>query len=101
MKEELHHLLDGEMSAPASALVGVVTSGVVAPAAATCGSSVMTGAISASSADAAGLETSGVELVDASAEACGSVSGSDVSGRLTAASTLVGEVTAGSAWVDC
>ena len=57
------------------------------------------GATSTSSPVAAGAETSGAELVDMSAEARGSVSGADVSGRLTAASTVLGAVTTGSAWV--
>ena len=92
-------MLDVEASAPAEALVGLVTSGVVAPAASTCGSPVTIGATSTSSPVAAGAETSGAELVDTSAAARGSVSGSDVSGTLTAASTVLGAVTAGSAWV--
>jgi hypothetical protein len=88
-------MLDNEASATAEAVVGLVTSGVVAPAAATCGSPSMTGATSASSAVAAGMETSGIELVVALAETLASVSGADVSGIVTVTSAVVGAVTTG------
>jgi len=70
----------------------------VATAVSTAGSSATTGVTSASAAVAAGLETSGAELVATSADACGSVSDPEVSGNVALASTVVGAVTTGSAW---
>jgi hypothetical protein len=90
-------MLSGEISAPAAASVGLVMSGVVAPAAPTAGSPAMTGATAASSPVAAGLDTSGAALVATLAEACGSVSDPEVSGSVALASTFVGAVTTGCA----
>src|SRR6266851_2772111 len=79
-------MLSGEASALVAALVGLVTSGVVAVAALVSGSPAITGATSASVALAIGLETSGADVASALAAACGSVNEADVSGSVADAS---------------